>query len=103
MERVARDVDAAFDAPLERLSDVIWMHMMYGLKTEVRKDHFLAESKLFPHTEIGVADRVDDGPSWTGDVTGTKRDGGKATRRPRLGAEEPLNLQLVDAVIAPGG
>ena len=35
MERLARDVDATFDAQLERLSDVIWMHMMHSLKTEV--------------------------------------------------------------------
>jgi hypothetical protein len=58
------------DRELERLRNVISVHVMYCFHTEIRKDQLLTIRELSEHPGIEVSSRVEWSPARTDDVPG---------------------------------
>lgn len=60
------------DRELERLRNIVRMHMMNGFHTEIRKEDFVTVREILEHRQIKVSRRVKWRPAGANKVTRVK-------------------------------
>ena len=85
----------------KRLRNVVGVHMVHGLQSEVGQVECLPLGKTLPRTKREVALWVDDRPAGPGNMTGTKAGASQSVRPLALHPKHFLDCGLADAVVAP--
>ena len=90
------------ESALERLGDVVGVHMVQHAKTESRQGNRFTDRQSPPHVGVEVARRSDHGPAGPADVTGMQDHAGYATGK-RFTMQQRLDRRLVAAVLTEAG